>query len=170
MALQVAGAEGQVRAADLKCEVCGTGARNVAPGMDFGDKSAIYWTCRNGHKQISGWRPEIKGLVSMLEQSESYKMQATPVRLDPAELDSKGRGEFLAWAETRIDAAMRATDDHIAQGIFYTPPVFLGREWPKPSHWAWRTKLRWKWLTAREWLAEKVLRVDLHQERDYDDE
>jgi hypothetical protein len=159
-----------VKTEDLKCETCGLGARDVAPGMDFGDKSAIYWTCHNGHKQISGWRPEIKGLVSMLEQAESYKMLATPVRLDPVELDSKGRAEFLSGVETRIDAMMKTAADHIAQEIFYSPPVFLGREWPKPSHWAWRTKMRWKWLAAREWLAEKVLRVDIHQGRDYDDE
>ena len=155
-----------MRATDLKCSECGTGARDVDLSLEFDDKTAVYWTCQNGHKKINGWRPEIVGLAAMLDKPQVYQ----PVQIDTASLtaglDSESRRVWLDTLETRIDAMHASAVERLAEGIFYSPPVFLGMEWKKPSHWMWRTKVRWWWRDARERFAVKVLRVDIYQGED----
>ena len=50
--VRVAGIYGR----SLICK-CGAGAVDVAPDFYIDERTAVSWTCANGHKQISGWRP-----------------------------------------------------------------------------------------------------------------
>jgi hypothetical protein len=156
-----------LKATDLICEKCGTGARDVDLSMEFDDKTTVHWTCQNGHQQISGWRPEITGLSAVLTQDyPSYQTVLIDTAALQAEMDTKGREQFIDKLEERIDAMHNSAVARLSEGIFYSPPVYFGREWPKPSHWKWRAKFRWWWRDAREWLAVKVLRVDIYQGSD----
>jgi len=153
-----------VKAADLKCEKCGTGARDVDLSLEFNDKTAVCWTCQNGHKSISGWRPDATGLRGALDQKVvTYRGGA---RIDMETYDHEGRVAFLNKIDAQMKAAEESLSAKLVNEIYYSPPVFMGVEWVKPSHWAWRVKLRWWWLGVREWVAEKILRVDLNREED----
>jgi hypothetical protein len=67
--------------------------------------------------------------------------------------------------EARLRDAEREMAARLNEAIFATPVW-----WPpaKPVPVPWRTRLGWRWYAVREWVAAKVLRVDVG--RDGEDE
>lgn len=43
-------------ARQLRCPMCGEPPKDVAPEVEINPRSALAWTCLNGHRMISGWR------------------------------------------------------------------------------------------------------------------
>lgn len=161
-----------MKGSDLKCEACGLPAVNVAPDYTFDEaREAVSWCCTKGHYNTTGWHPpppKIQGLNTTLETLKDYKLKSAPVVISGLEhLKDPGREEFLKLVEARIDALHATVSRQLAEAMYAPDPWWSQvTHFPPPRRWMWRIRLRWWWRDAREWFAEKVLRVDIHQRED----
>jgi hypothetical protein len=76
-------------------------------------------------------------------------------------LDPKSRRVFLDMIEERIAASERTLTEQIARSIYGPTTNQAGAEMWKPSVRRWWQRIPVLWLLAREWVAKKILRVDL---------
>jgi hypothetical protein len=73
--------------------------------------------------------------------------------------------QALDAIEARIRDAERRIGDEVSAIIFQSTPG--DSVVPMPSEPRWRAALRrvwWRWYGVREWIARKVLRVDIPEE------
>lgn len=91
---------------------------------------------------------DLKGIAAALEADVAYRARREEGARQQE--DMAGIERMVREAETRIAR-------ELSEAMF--PPFIGPPEKPKPV--PWRTRLRWRWYAVREWLAVKVLRVDI---------
>jgi hypothetical protein len=101
-----------------------------------------------------------------LESWANYKSQARPVVVTNESLEAhqeEGKRKFLDALETSIQIQQDRVAAHLTEIVWAPRPWWYGEP---IKGFVWPVWVRWWWRSVREWIAVKILRVDIYQQDD----